>query len=185
MPEEIAGEMGMKIVRIKENPSAGIDTHHWSSFRRIISEVLYGGCTDPIIVDPFARNCPLGDEWTNDINPTTSANHHLDALEFLQLVPSGLADFVIFDPPFSVHQADRKYGEGANIYAEPGRIGAMMKEIGRILKPGGTLIKFGYNTTQHFKWLELQSIYILNFAGNRNDVLVSTWKNCTRTLNDF
>lgn len=182
MPEKTTGGEGM-IIRIKENPSAGIDTHKWSSFQRIIREVIPGSAGK--ICDPFARNCSLGGEWTNDINPTTSAKYHLDAFEFLQLVPSQEFDFVIFDPPFSVHQAERKYGEGANLYAEPGRIGGMMKEIGRILKPGGKLLKFGYNTTQHFPWLELERVYILNFAGNRNDVLVSVWKNQTTTLDRF
>lgn len=137
------------------------------------------------ICDPFARNCPLGGEWTNDINPTTSAKFNLDAMEFLKLMKSQAFDYVIFDPPFSVHQAERKYGEGANLYAEPGRIGGMMREIGRLLKPNGKLVKFGYNSTQHFPWLELEAIYLVNFAGNRNDVIVSIWRNSTTTLEAF
>lgn len=53
-------------------------------------------------VDPFARN----KRWathTNDLNPETEAEHHMDAEEFLRMLAlRGVkADLVIFDPPYS------------------------------------------------------------------------------------
>ena len=55
-----------------------------------------------VSVDPFARN----KQWathTNDLNPTTSAQHHMDARAYIRmLVDRGvIADLVNFDPPYS------------------------------------------------------------------------------------
>ena len=63
-----------------------------------------------ISVDPFARN----KQWathTNDLNPETLAEYHLDALEFLEglAVQKVNADLVIFDPPYSPRQLAECY----------------------------------------------------------------------------
>lgn len=173
----------LNIERYQEGGYAGIDTHQWKAFDRILRAIGY--IDSWVVVDPFARNCPLAKHWSNDLNPTTSAKFHLDAQEFLEGVPSNVADLLIFDPPFSADQAERKYGEGVNLYTEAGRIPNMMLEIGRILKPGGILLKFGYNSTQHFTGLMCLDLFLINFGGNRNDVIVSSWKNTQTSLEDF
>ena len=58
-----------------------------------------------ISVDPFARN----KRWathTNDLNPATAAQHHLEANEFLKKLVAEkiIADLIIFDPPYSRRQ---------------------------------------------------------------------------------
>lgn len=63
-----------------------------------------------VSVDPFARN----KRWathTNDLNPETSAEHHMDAEEFLKLMKSNgvTADLVLFDPPYSPRQISECY----------------------------------------------------------------------------
>ena len=40
---------------------------------------------DYISVDPFARNKSWA-HYTNDLNPDTSAQHHMDARDFLQML---------------------------------------------------------------------------------------------------
>jgi hypothetical protein len=164
----------MTFVRLQEGGYAGIDTHQWKSFGKILREI--GFESDWVVVDPFARNCPLAREWSNDINPETSANHHEESELFLSIVPSNSADLVVFDPPFSEPMAERRYGEGANLYAEPGKIGRLMTEIQRILKSDGKLLKFGYNSTKHFPQLDLIGGWVINFGGNRNDVIVTCWQ---------
>lgn len=173
----------MNLERIREGSYSGRDTHLWKSFGRILKHIGYEASWE--VVDPFARNCPLAHRWSNDLNPTTSAKFNLDAQDFLEGVPSNVADLVIFDPPFSEPQAERKYGEGANLYSEPGRIPDMMLEIGRILKPSGLLMKFGYNSSRHWAGLQLLNVYLLNFGGNRNDVIVTIWKQTQTSLGDF
>tara|TARA_R100001594_G_scaffold135053_1_gene176537 strand:- start:592 stop:1110 length:519 start_codon:yes stop_codon:yes gene_type:complete len=168
------------MIRLQEGGYAGIDTHKWKSFKRILKEIQY--VRTWTVVDPFARNCPLANEWSNDINPETSAKFNLESGDFLNLVPSGVADLVIFDPPFSEPMAERKYGEGVNLYAESGKIGALMKQIQRVLKPNGILLKFGYNSAKHWPQLELLQVWLLNFGGNRNDVIVTAWKQTQTTL---
>ena len=163
----------MKIQRVQEGCLGSIDTHQWKCFGTVLDAINYQDSWE--VVDPFARNCPLAKKWSNDLNPTTSARYNLDAQEFLEGVPSNVADLVIFDPPFSAPQAERKYGEGANLYTEPGRIPDMMLEVARILKPGGRLLKFGYNSTKHLSALVWSEIFLINFGGNRNDVIISVW----------
>lgn len=168
--------------------SKTIDTHESKWFRRIWEKhqpkPLFSHFTDnadgfepPIIVDPFARNC----KWatcTNDIDPDTSAEIHMDALEFLRSIPfRGWADCVIFDPPFSPRQAEEKYQSGhINVYTDPGYVRKCMKEIVRLLKPGGVLIKLGFNSTRHDPILEATHLYYINSGGNHNDVCCSIWR---------
>ena len=39
-----------------------------------------------VIVDPFTNNCKYG-TITNDLNPAYDTDYHLDALDFLKLIP--------------------------------------------------------------------------------------------------
>jgi hypothetical protein len=57
-------------------------------------------CQSKISVDPFARNKRWA-TYTNDLNPETQADSHLEALDFIHsLIEKGVkADLVIFDPP--------------------------------------------------------------------------------------
>src|SRR4030066_436102 len=63
-----------------------------------------------VSVDPFARDCRLA-TYTNDLNPQTTAQYHMDAVEFLEkLVGEGVkADVVIFDPPSPPRQTSECY----------------------------------------------------------------------------
>ena len=63
-----------------------------------------------VSVDPFARNKRLA-TYTNDLNPKTKAQYHMDAEDFLKmLAEKGVrADLVIFDPPYSPVQMSRTY----------------------------------------------------------------------------
>lgn len=63
-----------------------------------------------VSIDPFARN----KEWathTNDLNPETKAQHHMDAIEFLKKMSADgvKADLIIFDPPYSPRQISECY----------------------------------------------------------------------------
>ena len=63
-----------------------------------------------VSVDPFARN-KLWATYTNDLNPNTLAEYHMDALDFLtMLLEQGVeADLIIFDPPYSPRQIKECY----------------------------------------------------------------------------
>src|SRR5512133_3868823 len=55
-----------------------------------------------VSVDPCARNKRWA-TYTNDINPNTEAEYHMEARAFLaEMVRQGIAaDLIIFDPPYS------------------------------------------------------------------------------------
>ena len=63
-----------------------------------------------ISIDPFARNKKWA-TYTNDLNPKTEAEYHMEAADFLyKLVGQNIkADLVIFDPPYSTRQIKECY----------------------------------------------------------------------------
>lgn len=172
--------MRVNFERMQGASGDGSDTHK-SAYYHYGFEYMVHGSRDPVIVDPFARNCPWG-TITNDINEETSAQHHMDALDFMKTLESDSADYVLFDPPFSNTMAVRKYGEASNLYTVPGYVSNIFQEIGRVLKNGGCVLVLGYNSTKHSKLLELDKGWVVNFGGNRNDVIMTIWKKAQTTL---
>jgi hypothetical protein len=63
-------------------------------------------------IDPFARNRKLCTH-TNDLNPSTNAEHHMDATAFLRMMAlqGTKCDFAIFDPPYSPRQISEVYAQ--------------------------------------------------------------------------
>lgn len=105
-----------------------------------------------VSVDPFARN----KRWathTNDLNPNTAAEFHLDALEFLKEMKflNVQADLVIFDPPYSVCQVKECY-ESIGIefqHKDTQRTAAWTPErdlINKLLTKDGIVLSFGWNS---------------------------------------
>ena len=103
-----------------------------------------------VSIDPFARN----KRWctfTNDLNPHTAAEHHRDALVFLRWLRlrGQLADFVIFDPPYSPRQIKECYdGIGLKMGGEEAwRTQGWTQErqvIDSLLAVGGVVISVSY-----------------------------------------
>jgi hypothetical protein len=62
------------------------------------------------VVDPFARNARWG-TVTNDLNPRTTADYHLDCNEFLDLMIDQDRTFQagLLDPPYSSRQVKECY----------------------------------------------------------------------------
>lgn len=106
-----------------------------------------------VSVDPFARN----KRWathTNDLNPETAAEHHLEALDFLTLLcdQNVRADLVLFDPPYSRRQVaevyngiGRHYGMGDSQYHSL-NWPAERAKIDQLLDPGGIVMSFGWQS---------------------------------------
>ena len=166
--------------RIQGCSNDSIDTHKSKYYQRIFNKYRKFITADSLIIDPFARNCEWADV-TNDINPNTKAKHNLDALEFLKGIKSNSAGLILFDPPFSDTQNERKYGT-SNLYSsDSNKISLIQNEFSRILKPGGYVIKLAYNSTK-IKNLEIIETMIINFGGSRNDVIVTIQKKCNQNL---
>lgn len=104
-----------------------------------------------VTVDIFARNRRWA-TYTNDLNPETKAEYHMDAADFCEmLVAKGIrADLIIFDPPYSPTQMKECY-DGIGIKHSDG--GSNVKLYARVrrafeplVKVGGVVLTFGWNT---------------------------------------
>lgn len=127
-------------------------------------------------VDPFARNCDWADK-TNDLNPDTSAEFHMEAAKFLEGV-AGNPDLVILDPPYSLRQAKEYYnGIGINFTQRDGQIVGRWKEvkdeIGAKLAPGGIVLSFGWNSVGMGieRGFEIMEILLVCHGGGHNDTI--------------
>ena len=149
------------------------------------NQLIFTRIPDMNLADPFARNCTDAGLNTNDIDTSTKANYHLDAIDFMKLMKTSSLDGVIFDPPFSSNQAKRYESEITNVYTKPGYVKILMNEIERSLKPGGYMLKFGYNSTKHKPHFDIEHLWIVNHGGNRNDTIVSLWKKISHNLYEW
>jgi hypothetical protein len=122
-----------------------------------------------ISIDPFARNCTFA-TITNDLNPKTAAMYHMEASNFLAMLvdQETEADLVFLDPPYSARQVKEVY-DGIGLptlqYAVQ-RLGCWMREkdmVDRILRPGGIVLSFGWNSSgmgkkRNYKMLEMLTV---------------------------
>ena len=132
-----------------------------------------------ISVDPFARN----KRWathTNDLNPNTFAEHHMDATDFLlMLVDQGVkADVVIIDPPYSPRQVKECYDSiGHKMKQGDALLGAVRKKmkaaICAVLGPAGTVLHFGWNSVGMGRNLgfEIVELLLVCHGSDHNDTI--------------
>lgn len=149
------------------------DTFKVKTIREFVEKHV-AGCE--VIVDPFARNCKIG-TITNDLNPETSAQYHMDAIEFCSmLVDQGvMADAVIFDPPYSNTQISRTYKNiGRKCTMKDTHNGALYagvrKRLSEVLKPGGVALSFGWNSCS-FPGCDMTEILLVSHGGAHNDTI--------------
>lgn len=142
--------------------------------KEFVEKYIYG---KNVIVDPFANECKYG-TITNDLNPEFDTNYHMDALKFMEMLPSNSADVVLYDPPYSITQASqlyKNYGkEKLEVNVANMKYWALYKDnISRILKIGGVCLSFGWNTNGVGinRGFEMQEILIVAHGGSKNDTL--------------
>ena len=130
-----------------------------------------------VSVDPFARNKRWA-TYTNDLNPATQAEYHMQAPEFLKmLVAQGVqADTVIFDPPYSPRQIAECYAaSGLTTDMQATQSGRLYKdcrrEIVRLCKVGSMVLSFGWNTVGMGPQFECEEILLVCHGGAHNDTI--------------
>lgn len=133
------------------------------------------GCS----IDPFARNSKLC-LYTNDINPGTKAEDHMDAVLYLEkLSTEGIkADVIVLDPPYSPRQISECYKElGLWVGQQDTQNGAFYKSVRdsvmQLLKPGSIVLSFGWNSSgmgrkRHF---EIRELMLVAHGGAHNDTI--------------
>jgi len=155
----------MNISRVWAGPSS--DTFDIPPIAGFVQKYLL---QSKVSVDPFARNKRWA-KYTNDLNPNTAADSHMDAEDFVRhlATQSVKADLVIFDPPYSPRQI-------AECYANVGRTVKMedtqncvlysrvRSAIQGILNSGSIVLSFGWNSNGMGKQYGMEIIEILMVA---------------------
>ena len=130
------------------------------------------------VVDPFANNCEWG-TITNDLDPQYKTDYHMDATDFLKMLPAQCADIVLYDPPFSprqVMECYKKFGMSVNMETTQASYWSKQKEqISRIIKPNGVAITCGWNSGGIGKkyGFEIVEILLVAHGGWHNDTIVT------------
>lgn len=127
-------------------------------------------------IDPFARDCKIADS-TNDLDPSTSAQHHMDYLDFLKTFDDNSVDTVLFDPPYSLRQVSECYkkvkGFCTTEDTQSSPMGKSRKELTRIVKKGGYVISFGWSSNGVGKkyGFEIVEILLVPHGGSHHDTI--------------
>ena len=104
----------------------------------------------------------------NDLDESIDADLHVDAGEISAHVEPASFQTAIFDPPFSVFQANRTY-EGETV----GYDRRIKEEIDEVLEPGGRVLQFGYTSTAMPSDLGYRraEVVVFNTYGRMNDII--------------
>lgn len=128
-------------------------------------------------IDPYSRNKRWA-TYTNDLNPNTAAEYHMDAEDFLKLlIRDGVtADLVIIDPPYSPRQIKECYDSiGLSMKQEDAMGGATRKRrkslIEQIVAPGGEVLHFGWSTVGLGEGWTQEEILLVCHGSDHNDTI--------------
>lgn len=141
-----------------------------------IHELIVEELTDGLWIDPFANTNKLA-SVTNDLNPDYDTDYHLDALDFMKMFDSDSVDGVLYDPPYSPRQVSECYNNvGYNVTWDTTKAsfwGNHKREISRIVKIGGKVITFGWNSGGiGYKYgFEIERILLVPHGGWHNDTI--------------
>lgn len=162
----------MKITRIFAEPSR--NTFSVLPINKLVKFYLRNS---NISIDPFARNKRWA-TYTNDLNPNTKAEFHMDALDYLEMLIAQevKADLILFDPPYSLTQMKRSYEDfGRKISQRESQhfYGDLRDAFNKVLLPNGIAISFGWNSIGMGKKRGYKIIEILMVCHGRahNDTL--------------
>lgn len=149
-----------------------------------IKELIKDELIKGVVLDPFANEHSISEIMTNeqtyitnDLDTGFDTKYHLDALDFFKQFDDESVDMVLYDPPYSPRQVSEVYkalDRTVNMQTTQSSYwGNQKKEIGRILKHGGKVITFGWNSggigkTQGF---EISKILLVAHGGWHNDTI--------------
>lgn len=159
----------MKIERIWAMPSA------WTFSIKPIKELLQEEVIEGLWCDPYCgQNGSKYAKVTNDL-----AQGGIDAVDFLKQQPSEHFDGILIDPPYSNRQVSEHYkAAGIKVtgwHTSAGNTAALKKEAARVLKKGGKVICFGWNSMGIGKTrgFEMKRLLVVPHGGAKNDTLVT------------
>ncbi len=132
-----------------------------------------------VSVDPFARD----KRWathTNDLNPKTGSDYHMDAEAFLLMLGrQGVkADLIIFDPPYSPRQISECYKSiGMEVGMKETQSALLYQRVRNAIVPicshDAVVLSFGWNSVGMGKRHNFEQIEIMLccHGGAHNDTI--------------
>lgn len=162
----------MRFNRVWAMPSK--NTFSIKPIKELIEEEKVGD----LWIDPFANDSKVA-ELTNDLSTEFDTDYHMDALDFLKIFKDNSLDGVLYDPPYSNRQVSECYkGVGLTVdnkTTQSSFWSNQKKEIARIVKVGGKVISFGWNSGGIGKKLgfEIERILLVPHGGHHNDTIVT------------
>ena len=141
-----------------------------------IHDLIVEELTDGLWIDPFANRNKLA-TITNDLSEEFDTDYHLDALDFMKIFDDSSVDGVLYDPPYSPRQVSECYNNvGYNVTWDTTKAsfwGNHKREISRIVKLGGKVITFGWNSGGiGYKYgFEIERILLVPHGGWHNDTI--------------
>lgn len=160
------------------------DTFSIKPINALINRVMMnevGVCRSGDWIDPFARNSPFNAycKYTNDLNPEANTTHHMEALDFLNSLQGEYFEGCLFDPPYSPRQISECYKSvGREVHMKDTQssfYGDRKKAVAKLIKVGGVVISFGWNSGGIGKTLgfEIEEILLVAHGGAHNDTIVT------------
>jgi len=162
----------MIIKRIWEMPNS--KTFEIFSIRELIYKYIN---KDMYGIDPFANNCKIA-TITNDLNDEFDTDYNMDAYLFLKQFNNNQFDYILYDPPYSITQASRVYKNYGKEKLEHSVSNmkywsSCKDECARILKSGGIIISFGWNSNGigNIRGFTILEIKLIAHGGGRHDTI--------------
>ena len=162
---------GIRIERIWSMPNK--NTFEIASIKALLEEEVD---LSRYWIDPFANRNKMA-SVTNDLSMEYDTDYHMDALDFLKMFDDSSVDGVLYDPPYSPRQVSECYNDvGYTVTWDTTKAsfwGNHKREISRIVKIGGKVITFGWNSGGiGYKYgFEIERILLVPHGGWHNDTI--------------
>lgn len=143
-------------------------------------------------LDPFAGNHSPA-HWRNDINPNTTAECHMDALEYLKKLKKSKITFIgaFFDPPYSPRQFKECYDmlklKAPIEVFNAGYLAKCRNLIAQLIEVNGIAISCGWNSNGIGKsrGFEIERILLVAHGSGHNDTIVTVERKIQTTLEEI
>lgn len=159
----------MRIERIWAMPNA------WTFSIKPIAKLLEEEVSAGLWCDPYCgKNGGKYAQVTNDL-----AQGGIDGVEFLKSFPDNHFDGILLDPPYSLRQVSEHYKKAGiavtGWHTSAGNTSALKNEAARVLKDGGKVICFGWNSMGLGKnrGFKMERILLVPHGGSKNDTIVT------------
>ena len=160
----------LKINRVWSMPNK------WTFTIKPIKELLERYTQEGYWCDPFAgENSPA--QIKNDLSG--NVEFKMDAIDFLESRKDNEFDGILIDPPYSLRQVSEHYKKaGIEItgwHTSAGWGAKIKNEASRILKPGGIVICFGWNSMGLGlnRGFTMKEVLLVPHGGSKNDTIVT------------